>query len=272
MSPRIGIVGVGWSGFHPTTAGRSYKEMMFEAASAAYLDASLDPRTDVDSFVCASEDIEEGTSIFDEYVPDQLGAVQRPVHTVAADGLFALATATMVIRSGVAGVVAVEAHAKASDVLTPGRVDAFALDPVLTRPLGVSAIAIAGLEMRSYLHASGRSAEECADVAARNREHARSNHRASYADAPPDPSPLFDPLLRDQAARSVDGCVVVVLASGVFVLLKGVLVDHVLAPNFPITRFITWGDVWLSSAAVFLIGVALAAIASFLTLLKYLRV
>ena len=66
--------------------------------------------------------------------------------------------------------------------------------------------------------------------------------------------------------------VVVALASGVFVLIKGVLVDHVLAPNFPITRFITWGDVWLSSGVVFLIGVALAAIASFLTLLKYLRV
>jgi cell division transport system permease protein len=62
------------------------------------------------------------------------------------------------------------------------------------------------------------------------------------------------------------------LATGSFVLLKGVLVDRILAPNFPITRFITWGDVWLSSAAVFLIGVALAAIASFLTLLKYLRV
>ena len=62
------------------------------------------------------------------------------------------------------------------------------------------------------------------------------------------------------------------LASGVFVLLKAWLVDHVLAPNFPITRFITWGDVWLSSGVVFLIGVALAAIASFLTLLKYLRV
>ena len=213
MSPRIGIVGVGWSGFHPTTAGRSYKELMFEAASAAYLDASLDPRSDMDSFVCASEDIEEGTSIFDEYVPDQLGAAQRPVHTVASDGLFALATAAMLIRSEVAGVVAVEAHAKASDILTPGRVDALALDPVLTRPLDLPALAIAGLEMRSYLQASGRSAEECAEVAARNREHARSNHRASYAEEPPDPTPLFDPLLRDQAARSVDGCVVVVLAA-----------------------------------------------------------
>src|SRR3990170_1227968 len=62
------------------------------------------------------------------------------------------------------------------------------------------------------------------------------------------------------------------LASGAFVLMKAVLVDRILAPNFPITRFITWGDVWLSSGTVFVIGVALAAIASFLTLMKYLRV
>ena len=71
---------------------------------------------------------------------------------------------------------------------------------------------------------------------------------------------------------AISGFLGALLASGVFVLLKAWLVDHVLAPNFPITRFITWGDVWLSSGVVFLIGVALAAIASFLTLLKYLRV
>lgn len=71
---------------------------------------------------------------------------------------------------------------------------------------------------------------------------------------------------------AISGFLGALLASAVFVLLKAVLVDRVLAPNFPITRFITWGDVWLSSGAVFLIGVALAAIASFLTLLKYLRV
>jgi cell division transport system permease protein len=62
------------------------------------------------------------------------------------------------------------------------------------------------------------------------------------------------------------------LASGAFVLIKALLVDRILAPNFPITRFVTWGDVWLSSGAVFIVGVALAAIASFLALLKYLRV
>ena len=223
MEPRVGVVGIGWSGFSPTTPGVSYKELMFEAARSAYADAQVDPRRDIDSFVCASEDFEEGTSIFDEYLPDQLGAVQRPVHTVASDGLFAIATAVMLIRSGVATAVAVEAHSKASDVVSHGRIDRFALDPVLNRPLGISTLAVAGLEMRRYLHVSGRTAEECAEVAGVNRAHARSNPRASYADAT-DASPLFDPLTREQAARSVDGCVVVVLRGGAdgAAILRGV--------------------------------------------------
>jgi cell division transport system permease protein len=71
---------------------------------------------------------------------------------------------------------------------------------------------------------------------------------------------------------AISGFLGALLATGAFVLIKAVLVDEILAPNFPITRFITWGDVWLSSGTVFVIGVALAAIASFLTLMKYLRV
>jgi cell division transport system permease protein len=62
------------------------------------------------------------------------------------------------------------------------------------------------------------------------------------------------------------------LATGEFVLLKGVLVDHVLAPNFPITRFITWSDVGLSTVVVFAVGITLAAASSFIALIKYLRV
>lgn len=243
------MVGVGWSGFSPTSEGISYKELMFQAAQRAYQDAGVDPRREVDSFVCASEDLAEGTSIFDEYVPDQLGAVQRPVHTVASDGLFALATGVMLIRSGVATVVTVEAHSKASDLLTPGRLDRFAMDPVLNRPLDVSALAVAGLEMRRFLHESGHTQEECAEVAARNRSHAASNVRASFA-AVVDPSPLFEPLTRDQAAESADGCVVMVLAAAGTVGGDPVWVDGVgWSQDAPSLETRDWGSAVAASRA-----------------------
>jgi acetyl-CoA C-acetyltransferase len=226
MGLRVGVAGVGWSGFAPTTPGISYKELMFEAARNAYAEAGVDPRSEIDSFVACSEDIEEGTSIFDEYVPDQLGAVQRPVQTVASDGLFGLATGVMLIRSGVASRVAVEGHSKASDLVTKGRVDRFAMDPVLNRPLGVSATALAGLEMRRWLHVAGRTEAECREVATRNREHARGNPRASYADVR-DNTPIFDPLTKEQAAESADGCVVIVLAAEDRAPADAVFVDGV---------------------------------------------
>src|ERR671919_544723 len=106
MGDRVAIVGVGHAGYAPITAGLSYKELTFEAALRAYDDAGIDPRKDVDSFVSVSEDFWEGTSIFDEYVPDQIGAALRPVHTVTADGLLGIATAVMLIRSGQGQVVA----------------------------------------------------------------------------------------------------------------------------------------------------------------------
>jgi len=71
---------------------------------------------------------------------------------------------------------------------------------------------------------------------------------------------------------AIAGFLGALLASGAFVLLKTILVDRILVPNFPFGRFISWSDVWLSSVVVFVIGVALAAIASFFALLKYLRV
>jgi acetyl-CoA C-acetyltransferase len=218
VEPRVAVVGIGHAGFAPITAGLSYKELMFEAAQRAYADAQVDPRADVDSFVCCSEDYLEGTSIFDEYVPDQLGAVQRPVQTVAADGLFGVATALMLIRSGAARVVAVEAHSKVSDVLTLGAIEQFAMDPVFNRPLGVPALAVAGLDMNAFLERTGLTEEHCAMVAAKNRTNALDNPRAAYpadvtAEDVEDSGPVYWPLRELEVAGRADGCVVVVLAA-----------------------------------------------------------
>jgi acetyl-CoA C-acetyltransferase len=217
MADGVAVVGVGCAGFAPRLAGVSYKELMHEAARRAYAEAGIDPRADVDSFVCVSEDLEEGTSIFDEYVPDQLGAVRRPVHTLAADGLHAVATAVMLIRSGLARTVVVEGHRKASDVRTPERIERFALDPIWNRPLGVPLVALAGLDMRRYLERTGTSRERCALVASRHRRAALANPRAAYAAelAPEevlDAAPVADPLREPELARPADGAVVAVLA------------------------------------------------------------
>ncbi len=218
MESRVAVVGVGHAGFAPVTAGVSYKELMFEAAQRAYHDAGVDPRTDVDSFVCCSEDLLEGTSIFDEYVPDQLGAMQRPVQTVTADGLFGVATGTMLIRSGLASVVAVEAHSKVSDVRTLGAIEAFALDPVINRPLRFPTLAVAGLDMNAFLERTGLSEEHCATVAAKNRSNALDNPRAAYparvaVEDVDDSAPVAWPLRELEVASRADGCVVIVLAS-----------------------------------------------------------
>jgi acetyl-CoA C-acetyltransferase len=218
VEPRVAVVGIGHAGFAPITAGLSYRELMFEAAQRAYHDAGIDPREDVDSFVCCSEDFLEGTSIFDEYVPDQIGAVQRPVQTVTADGLFGVATGLMLIRSGLASVVAVEAHSKVSDVVSLESIEAFALDPVLNRPLDVPTVAVAGLDMLAFLERTGLTEEHCAMVAAKNRANALDNPRAAYpaelaVEDVDDSAPVAWPLRRLEVAARADGCVVVVLAS-----------------------------------------------------------
>src|SRR5207245_1524055 len=156
-------------------------------------------------------------SIFDQYVPDRLGAVPRAVQTVAAEGLFALATGVMLIRSGVAEVVACEAHSKTSDVLTLPDVVAFALDPVFERPLGVHPWFVAGLDMRRFLALSGATLDQCAEVVAKNRTNALGNPSAAYAasltvaDVAASPQ-VFEPLRELDCPRTADGAVVMVLA------------------------------------------------------------
>ncbi len=219
MDDRVAIVGVGVVGATPSSPQLSYKELMFEAASMAYEDAGINPRQDVQSFVSCSEDFLEGTSIFDEYVPDQLGAVLKPVCTISADGAYGVINAYMQILTGLFDVVAVEAHSKISDVRNPDAVMELALDPVFTRPLGVNPSFVAGMEMKRYLHDSKATEEQCAEVVVKNKRNAMSNPRAAY----PGMIDVADvmhsdiswaPLKRLDESCLADGAAVLVLASG----------------------------------------------------------
>jgi acetyl-CoA C-acetyltransferase len=212
----VAVVGIGLTPLKPATPEVSYKELIFEAAERAYDDADVNPRRDVESFVCSSEDFYEGTSIYDEYVPDQIGGAQKPVCTISADGIYSLATAYMQILTGAFDVVAVEAHSKVSDIVNIAPIYDLALDPVYLRPLGLNANFIAGLEMNAFLDSSGATRRHCRRVVEKNRKNALSNEFAM----PPETFPsegeaemLSYPLSKNDAAPLVDAAAVVVLAA-----------------------------------------------------------
>lgn len=218
MNRAVAIVGVGWAGFRPSTPEVSYKELMYEAAVRAYTDAGVDPRRDVETFVTVAEDFHEGTSIFDEYTPDQLGAALKSMQTITGDGLHGLATAHMLIKTGQFDIVAVEGHSKASNIKTLPEVTAYAQDPVLNRPLRLNTHFVAGMEMNRYLYESGNTPQHCAAVVVKNRRNALKNPLASFSanltleDVLNGPS-LAWPLGWRDTAEHVDGAVVMVLAS-----------------------------------------------------------
>lgn len=215
----VAIVGVGHSGFRSITPDMSYKELMYEAAAKAYKDAGVDPRRDVESFVTVAEDFNEGTSIFDEYVPDQIGGVLKPVHTIPGDGIHGLIAAYMQVLTGAMDVVMVEAHSKASNVLTLTDVVAYAMDPIYNRPLGANPVFIAGMEMNRYLHHTGTTEEQCAQVVVKNRSNGFLNPSAAYGaslslDAVLASQLVSHPLKRLEISSHADGAIVMVLASG----------------------------------------------------------
>ncbi len=216
MFERIAIVGAGYTAFRSVSPEVSFREMVYEAAVKAYADAGIGPG-DVGTFVSITEDYNEGTAIADEYVPDQLGAVLKPVHTVTSDGITGLASLVMQLETEQFDVAVIEGHSKASNIDYPAHIEAFALDPIYTRPLGLHPRFVAGLEMRSFLEETGNTEEQAAAVVVKNRMAALSNPLAAYPAritvedvmaSPPD----AEPLKRGETASLADGAIVLVLA------------------------------------------------------------
>ena len=200
------------------TPESSWKELTFEAATKAYEDAGVNVREDVESFITCAEDYWEGFGIFDEFVPDQLGAVMRPTCTITGDGLQGLAAGAMQIESGLFDIVAVEAHSKASDILSYNDIVLHSFDPIHEKPLGGHPYYVAGMEMEAFLRETGTSREPCAAIVEKNRINALANPWAAYganvtAEDVLASEEWFTPLRRLEIARLADSAVVLVLAS-----------------------------------------------------------
>ena len=219
MPRRVGIIGIGWYGFRPSTPEVHFQGMMFESSHRAYADAKVDPRKDVDVFVDCQEDLWEGIAITDEFAPEPIGGALRPTFTVPGDGLLGVAHAYMLIRSGLADVVAVEAHGKPSEIRTLQDIYYMAFDPLHVRPLPTgNPFFLAGLDAQAYMQRTGASREHLALVSVKNRTNGLRNERAPYSarltvdDVLSAPYAVY-PLTRYDIAGFSDASVTVVLAS-----------------------------------------------------------
>lgn len=216
MAKRVAIVGVGTTGFRATTPDVSYRELTYEAATKAYFEAGIEPK-DVDAFVATSEDFLEGYSISDEYSPDQLGAVLRPIYTVPGDFIHSLASAYMMILSGIGDIMAVQGLSKASNMLTKSEMITFAMDPLYNRPLKESPHALAALEMTRFMYETGTTREQCAQVVVKNKRNALTNPLAGHGTLI-DLSYILNsevisfPLTKMDLSPYSDGAIVMVLA------------------------------------------------------------
>ncbi len=216
MFERVAIIGAGFTPFRPVTPEVSFRELIFEAAVKAYEDAGIEPN-DVSTFVSITEDYVEGMAIADEYVPDQLGAVLKPVHTVTSDGITGLASLVMQLETEQLDVAVIEGHSKASNIDFPAHIEAFALDPVFARPLGFHPRFLAGMEMRGFLEETGNTEEQAALVVAKNRRAALYNLLAAYpanltVNDVMASHPEAEPLKRGDVADLADGAIVMILA------------------------------------------------------------
>ncbi len=216
MLERAAIIGIGYTPLRPVSPEVSFRELIFEAAVKAYADAGIEPGQ-VSTFVSVTEDYVEGTAIADEYVPDQLGAVLKPVHTITTDGITGIASLVMQLATEQLDIGVIEGHSKASNIVHPAHIEALALDPIYARPLAFHPRYVAGLEMRAFLEATGNTEEQAALVAAVNRRSALRNPLAAYpanltaADALAS-APVAEPLKRGDIAQPADGAIVLVLA------------------------------------------------------------
>jgi acetyl-CoA C-acetyltransferase len=143
--------------------------------------------------------------------------VLKPVHTITADGITGLASLVMQLETEQLDIAVIEGHSKASNIMHPAHIEAFALDPIYARPLSFHPSYIAGLEMRAFLAETGNTEEQTALVVAKNRRNALRNPLAAY---PADlrvsdvlaSRPEAEPLKRADIAACADGAIVMALA------------------------------------------------------------
>ncbi len=198
--PRIAVAGTGECG--PTARDdRSIPELVFDAVEAALADAGLG-YADIDGAVTASVDLNDGLTASNIAVTEVVGAVMGPETRISGDGLGALSHAACQLWAGAYRTVLVVAHGKAS-MVDQDAISRWTLDPVSLQQVGLSDLAVSGLQARLLSHGDDGAESRWAHRAAELRGCSSADVLSS--------DPIASPLRALMAVPTADAAVAVVL-------------------------------------------------------------
>lgn len=173
MAERVGIVSVAQTKYHPNRADVNEEELAYEAIKQVLEETGL-TLSDMDSAVTCSQDFWDGRTISSMNIQRVVGAHLSHEDNVSEDAINSVYAAMAQILSGHQDIILIEAHTKESQA-DKSLVENAAFDAIFMRQLGLDFTSAAALQARRYMYKYGISAEQCAQVAVRNRANAKNN-------------------------------------------------------------------------------------------------
>lgn len=179
MTAGVAIVGVAQTRYEAAKDHLAYNELVYEVVAQLLRETGV-KMVDIHSQVTASQDMFDGKTISSMSVNEVVGGYLKSEAKVAADGLQAVLYGAARILSGNFEYTLITAHAKESESRRAA-VTVSMFDPFTQRPLGLHDAISSGLQAQRYLHVSGLTAEDLAELSCRRHFDAKKNPLAQRA-------------------------------------------------------------------------------------------
>ncbi len=217
MNRGVAILGVAQTRYEAAKDHLAYNELVYEVVAALLRETGV-KMADIHSQVTASQDMFDGKTISSMSVNEVVGGYLKSEAKVAADGLQAVLYGAARILSGSFEYTLITAHAKESESRRPA-VTVSMFDPFTQRPLGLHDAIASGLQAQRYLHVSGLTVEDLAELSRRRHLDAQKNPLAQrtgdFSTKQIMESPhIAGPLRELMVSPTSDGACAVLLASG----------------------------------------------------------
>ena len=179
MTSGVAIVGVAQTCYEAAKDHLAYNELVYEVVAKLLRETGV-KMADIHSQITASQDMFDGKTISSMSVNEVVGGYLKSEAKVAADGLQAALYGAARILSGSFEYTLITAHAKESESRRPA-VTVSMFDPFTQRPLGLHDAISSGLQAERYLHVSGVTEENMAELSRRRHLDAKKNPLAQRA-------------------------------------------------------------------------------------------